>query len=146
MNKGKFEIKCNNLMSYENEMLEKAITLLKDKNEKLHKLGLKCHTCLFWNYFGEDTINFTRIKFKENYTCQLYIVICKESDDPYDINLEAIGLIYTITALRKGLFIPIYKFEKNSIDGFDKTFNNLYKKVFEIGYDAALNAHKQKYR
>ena len=144
MNKNKFKIKCNDLLVYENEMLEKAKTLLQDKNEKLHQLGLKCHTCLFWNYFGEETIHFTRINFKENYSCQLYIVICKECDNPYDINLQAIGLIYTITVLRKGLFIPNYKFEKNIIKDFDKTFINLYDKVFEIGYDATLNTHKQK--
>lgn len=146
MNKEKFKRKCENLLSYENEILDKAKILLKDKNEKLQKLGLKCCAYLFGNYFGENKIHFNRIKFNENYTCQLYIVICKEEDNPYDENLEAIGLIYTITVLRKGLFLPIYKFEKNNIDGFDETFNSLYEKVFEIGYELTKKIHQSKCR
>ena len=143
MNKKKFQKKGQELAEYEDEVLKQAKNFFdEEKQRELEKRGLKGCAYLFWFYredIREDETILERIPFTDSYTCHLYITICKKEDDPYDLDLESVSIIQTITMIGRPIFFPVLRFKKFDVSDCMKEFAQYYDSVIENGYEATFN-------
>ena len=141
MNRKKFQKRCEELIEYEQEILARAKKLSEGKEKILDEHGLTYAAYLCWSYLGGGNSSLKRIDFKECYTCSIFVAICKKEDDPYDVNLEAVSLIYPVTDLRKGFFS--YKFERlKNFEACESTFTSLFEQVVKEGYEQTLKNYR----
>ena len=144
MNKQKFEEKCQELYTHEDEMYAKVLEYIKPFCDELAKYNCELKCEMFWsacNEDGKNSIFFDRIPIKKHYgyACNIRIVISLTKTDSalYEDNDAGLQIIDDVTKYTIHLFKG-WIFRKYNCDFI---FNDLKKYVYLIqqkGWEAVL--------
>jgi hypothetical protein len=139
MKKEKFDRKRQAIIDYEEKVLREAQNVIEPMKKPLADIGLKITTQLSWNYFGDEKSFTDRIPFKDLYTCLLNIGICKEQDNSFDIDLEHVCFMFSITQIYRSVWTGVRQFRMYPIIDLLEKVALSYKEVLSKGYDNVVS-------
>lgn len=138
--------KCKDLQIFEEQTLRSVNQQFDKYLDELDRLGLVLDIDLLW-YFRGGELSFSRIEFKNGYTCAISLQIREKNDPKHNIDLEAITLIQPISKIHWPIFwigIIFSKISLKDLEGFLDDLETTVKEVIEQGYEKVLGELKQK--
>lgn len=148
MNKQKFEAKCQELYTYEDEMLAKMREFVKPFNDDLNKYGYKIECHLMWFYNDETDENkqysFERrdIFYKRRYICRMHVILGSVSCSFFS-DEESRGLMYIEGVTAYGMtFLRGWAFSKWKCSRIIKSIEKIMDEKNKFGIEYIVKKYQ----